>query len=215
MLAAAWCRTPHVLVLPPMSFGFSPHHQTWPGTISLSLNTFVSVVTDVVESLHRTGFQRMLIVNGHGGNDGPLIAACTALTSNGFGAGFVDYFSPGQKQWLELLPGQLRRVGHACAYETSIQLALRPDAEIARIMAGIENLPPRLSPPYLVEDVPDPLRSAGGHWGAGFGPGDVGYEGDPAVSSPDVGQSLLEQTVRGLAEFMEVFAATRFSQGKR
>jgi creatinine amidohydrolase len=53
--AAARCASPHVLVLPAPSFGFSPHHRAWPGTITLTLETFVGLVTDVVESLHQAG----------------------------------------------------------------------------------------------------------------------------------------------------------------
>jgi len=82
LLAAERCMAPHVLVLPPPSFGFSPHHLAWPGTVSLSLPTFLGLVGDVADSLHRTGFDRLLIVNGHGGNIGPLASACTALVSH-------------------------------------------------------------------------------------------------------------------------------------
>lgn len=94
MLAADRCDSPHVLVLPPPSFGFSPHHRAWPGTVSLSLATFIGLVTDVAESLHRTGFDRLLIVNGHGGNVGPLTSACTELVSRGLRVAAVTYFSP-------------------------------------------------------------------------------------------------------------------------
>ena len=41
LAAAERCPAPHVLVLPPPSFGFSPHHRAWAGTITLSLDTFV------------------------------------------------------------------------------------------------------------------------------------------------------------------------------
>ena len=116
LLAAERCASPHVLVLPPPSFGFSPHHRAWAGTITLSLETFIGMVTDVAESLHRTGFRRLLIVNGHGGNQGPLVSACTALASRGLEVGYVNYFAPGEKQWMEVLPGAMRGVGHACAY---------------------------------------------------------------------------------------------------
>jgi len=46
MAAAERCPAPHVLVLPPPSFGFSPHHRAWAGTITLSLETFIGMVTD-------------------------------------------------------------------------------------------------------------------------------------------------------------------------
>jgi len=159
--AAERCRAPHVLVLPLPSFGFSPHHRAWAGTITLSLETFVGLVTDVAESLHRTGFRRLLIVNGRGGNQGPLTAACTVLASCGLEVGYVNYMVPGQQQWLEVLPGALRGVGHACAHETALQLVLRPPEMADRIASLIGHLPPRLSPSYVAGNAPDVLRPAG------------------------------------------------------
>ena len=212
MQAAARCASPHVLVLPSPSFGFSPHHRAWPGTITLSLETFVGLVTDVIESLHRTGFKRMLIVNGHGGNQGPLTSACTALASRGIEVGYVNYMSPGQKQWLELLPGTTRGVAHACAYETSLQMALRP-AEADRIAAKIANLPPRAGPSYAAGNAPDPIRAAGAYFAPIFAAGDVGYVGDPAASTVAAGEAMIEATVAALATFFTDFAQTQVRAG--
>jgi creatinine amidohydrolase len=210
--AAARCASPHVLVLPPPSFGFSPHHRAWPGTITLSLETFTGMVTDVIESLHRTGFKRTLIVNGHGGNQGPLTSACTALASRGIEVAYVNYMSPGQKQWLAVLPGATRHVAHACAYETSVQLALRP-AEADRIAAKIVGLPPRTEPPYAAGNAPDPIRAAGAYFAPVFAAGDVGYVGDPAASTVAAGEALIEATVAALATFLADFAQTRLRAG--
>jgi creatinine amidohydrolase len=210
--AAARCASPHVLVLPSPSFGFSPHHRAWPGTITLSLETFVGLITDVAESLHRTGFKRMLIVNGHGGNQGPLTSACTALASRGIEIGYVNYLSPGQKQWLEILPGATRGVAHACAYETSLQMALRP-AEADRIAAKIISLPPRAGPSYAAGNAPDPIRAAGGYFAPIFAAGDVGYVGDPAASTVAAGEAMIEATVAALATFFADFAQTQVRAG--
>jgi creatinine amidohydrolase len=212
LLAAERCADPHVLVLPPPSFGFSPHHRAWAGTITLSLETFVGVVTDVAESLHRTGFRRLLVVNGHGGNQGPLTSACTALASRGLGVGYVNYFSPGEKQWLEVLPGAQRAVGHACAYETGLQLALRP-AEADRIAARAADLPPRLAPCYLAGNAPDVIRPAGAYWGAIFVAGDVGYVGDPAAATKESGAATLDATIAALASFFAAFATAQLRVG--
>ncbi len=65
---AASART-NVLVAPPMNFGVSPYFLTYPGTISLEPETLMAVVEDVVNSLYGFGFRRILILNGHGGND--------------------------------------------------------------------------------------------------------------------------------------------------
>ena len=213
MRAAARCPAPHVLVLPPPSFGFSPHHRAWAGTITLSLDTFVGMITDVAESLHRTGFKRLLIVNGHGGNQGPLNSACTALASRGLEVGYVNYFAPGQKQWLAVLPGALRGVGHACAFETALQLALRPAALATRIAERIRDLPPRLSPSYVAGNAPDVMRPAGAYWAAIFAPGDVGYVGDPAAATRESGEAMIESTVAALAQFFADFASAQLRVG--
>lgn len=57
-----------VPVFPVMPYGCAPYFAAYPGTISLRVETLLAVVRDVVTSLHRSGFRRLLIVNGHGGN---------------------------------------------------------------------------------------------------------------------------------------------------
>ena len=209
--AAERCTAAHALVLPPPSFGFSPHHQAWPGTVTLRLSTFLALVSDVADSTHRAGFDRLLIVNGHGGNNGPLAAACTELVSRGLRVASVQYFSPGQAEWLPLLPGQKRGVGHACAYETAMQLALRPD-DRQRIEGRIDSLPPRMTPPYA-EDGANPFENMGVSYAALFPAGDPGYSGDPAAATLAAGEAMLEATVAGLARFLAVFGTARLKVG--
>lgn len=58
-----------VLVAPPLNFGCSPYFLAYPGTISLRAETLNALIEDVVRSLYGEGFRRMLIINGHGGNN--------------------------------------------------------------------------------------------------------------------------------------------------
>lgn len=62
-----------VLVAPALNFGASPYFLSYPGTLSLRLSTLLDVVEDLVRSAYRQGFRRILILNGHGGNDGARI----------------------------------------------------------------------------------------------------------------------------------------------
>jgi creatinine amidohydrolase len=211
LAAAERCTSVHTLVLPPPSFGFSPHHQAWPGTITLRLSTFLALITDVADSVHRAGFDRLLIVNGHGGNNGPLSAICTELVSRGLRVAAISYFSPGQPQWAPHVPGAKPGVGHACAYETAMQLALRPD-DRQRIEGRIQGLPPRLVPAY-VEGEGNPLKDTGAMYAALFPAEDPGYYGDPAAATLDAGEKLLAATIEGLAAFYATFAAAKLKVG--
>jgi len=56
-------------VFPVIPYGLAPYFNAYPGTICLRVETLMAVVRDVVASLRRSGFQQILIVNGHGGNN--------------------------------------------------------------------------------------------------------------------------------------------------
>ncbi|WP_163602666.1 creatininase family protein, partial [Klebsiella pneumoniae] len=57
-----------VPVFPVLPYGLASSFADFPGTVSLSLRTYVGVIEDVLDSLYHGGFRRILIVNGHGGN---------------------------------------------------------------------------------------------------------------------------------------------------
>lgn len=68
-LAEAASQKTGVMVAPALNFGVSPYFLTYPGTISLRSNTFLDLVEDMVRSVYGQGFHRLLVLNGHGGND--------------------------------------------------------------------------------------------------------------------------------------------------
>ena len=57
-----------VPVLPVLPYGITPRFAAYPGSPTLRVETFLAVVTDLLDSLSGQGFRRILIVNGHGGN---------------------------------------------------------------------------------------------------------------------------------------------------
>ena len=69
-LADAASQQTGVLVAPPVNFGVSPYFLTYPGTLSLRSSTLLDLAEDLVRSAYGQGFRRMLLLNGHGGNDG-------------------------------------------------------------------------------------------------------------------------------------------------
>jgi creatinine amidohydrolase len=67
-----------VPVYPAMPFGLAPYFSAFPGSMSLRVETLVAVFRDLIASVHRSGFRRVLIVNGHGGN-APVAALAKEL----------------------------------------------------------------------------------------------------------------------------------------
>jgi creatinine amidohydrolase/Fe(II)-dependent formamide hydrolase-like protein len=66
-------------VAPTIRIGCSSHHLAFPGTLSFSDETFHGVVTDLIQSLARGGFGRVVLLPTHGGNFGPLGTALERL----------------------------------------------------------------------------------------------------------------------------------------
>lgn len=68
-LADAASQKTGVLIAPPLNFGISPYFLDYPGTLSLRSSTFLDLIEDLIRSVYRQGFRRILVLNGHGGND--------------------------------------------------------------------------------------------------------------------------------------------------
>ena len=69
-------------VFPVQAYGITPYFMAYPGTISLSADTYLRIITDILDSLKRTGFRRILFVNGHGGNTPGQTAAIEWMGRN-------------------------------------------------------------------------------------------------------------------------------------
>ena len=130
-------------VAPTVTIGCSHHHLGFPGTLSLSDETFAGVVGDVVSSLARGGFRRVVLLPSHGGNFAPLAAAMkkigdtvdglrvTALTDP------APLFSPAQigadEFGVPLGEGGI----HSGEWETSMIMAIHPElVHLERAQAG-------------------------------------------------------------------------------
>lgn len=69
-LADAASKGTGILLAPPVNYGCSPYFLAYPGTLSLRLSTLMDVTEDIIRSAFGQGFKRILILNGHGGNNG-------------------------------------------------------------------------------------------------------------------------------------------------
>lgn len=63
-------------VFPVLAYGMTPSFAAYPGTISVRISTYVALIEDLLEGFYRSGFRRIVLVNGHGGNS-PVMTLCT------------------------------------------------------------------------------------------------------------------------------------------
>jgi hypothetical protein len=85
---------PRAVVTPPLPYGVSYHHMSFPGTMTLSPETFQAVVLEVVESLRQHGVERFFIIDGHAGNQGALDVLMTKLRfQKRIRAAYLFYFT--------------------------------------------------------------------------------------------------------------------------
>jgi creatinine amidohydrolase len=116
-----------VVVAPTVWSGLSEHHMPFGGTITLDYPTFHALLRCVCRSLERHGFGRVLLLNGHGGNEAALRVVVEQLSTElEMVLATVTYWHLAAERFRAILERQ-SGVRHACEAETSMILALRPD----------------------------------------------------------------------------------------
>ncbi len=117
---------PKALVLAPVNYGVSFHHMEFPGTITMQPETLIATVMDVAESLKHHGIKKILMLNGHGGNQASLGVAVTKMRFKlKMQASYVGC-GGGLSQDLSASKGVSEIRGHSCEVETSQTMHLAP-----------------------------------------------------------------------------------------
>jgi creatinine amidohydrolase len=178
-----------VLLLPTLWLGASAHHLRFGATLSAEVDTHVTLLGDLLVPLLNDGYQRLLVLNGHGGNTDTIHLALRRLRPrypSRLLAG-ADYWDLAAAEFAALAEGPLKTMGHACEFETSMILAIRPDlVRLAEVRDDPPTDDPVLRGLYLAED----MRQRTDH-------GAVGY---PERASPEKGRALLDAAVRRTSE---------------
>jgi creatinine amidohydrolase len=189
---------PRAVVAPPLPYGVSYHHMKFPGTMTLSPETFQAVVLEVVESLRRHGLERFFVVDGHAGNQGALDVLMTKLRFQmGIQAAYLFYFTIVDDLMRE--GAKTERWGHACEVEASMGLALQPDIVRSEALEAGKLRPaslpysnvmekPRVGVPLAFEELTE-----------------NGALGDAHQASEAFGQRLADAVVERSVEFLERF----------
>lgn len=111
--------------LPTLPYGYSEHHMTYPGTITLGADTYQSVLEEVGASMAEHGVDRLAIVNCHGGNQSPMkLAADRLQRDHGLEVYPIHWTEYGREQLVEEFGEDW---GHAGDHETSVTELFHPD----------------------------------------------------------------------------------------
>ena len=188
---------PRALVAPLLPLGVSPHHMSFPGTITLRPETYEALLWDVITSLKSHGLSHFLLVNGHGGNVAPLNVISMKLRRElnvrvavmFYMQLAADVIKAGAKTTL---------YGHACEVETSVGLYLAPQAVKPERVAGEVShythaytdikSEARLNYPFMFEELTA-----------------NGALGDARLATFEFGQTIVETTLERTLEFLQSF----------
>ncbi|MEU9122581.1 creatininase family protein [Streptomyces sp. NPDC048506] len=180
-----------VLLLPPLTVSCSHEHADWPGTVSISARTLHAVVTDVADSLRRSGIGTLILVNGHGGN-----YVLRNVVQESGGSGLRMALFPGTADW----EAARTRAGvqtsghsdmHAGEVETSILLHAHPEL----VKDGYP------SADCTADDRKHLLTLGMSAYTAS------GVIGRPSLASADKGRELLAGLAEAFDEYVALFGA--------
>lgn len=188
-----------VMVAPVIAVGMAQHHMQFPGSMTLRPSTLMAVVRDCLLSLSRHGFDRVLMINGHGGNVATVQAAFAETQMELDGVSPRPRLSTRLLNWWELPEVERLSVelygdavgSHATPPEVALTWALHPETADPRPLAP--SLAPR-GPFYSAAD-----------FRARFPDGRIGS--NPSLASAAHGEKLLACAVSEIAAMAKGFFA--------
>jgi creatinine amidohydrolase len=167
-----------IVLAPTVPYGSSDHHLAVGGALSLPARAFEDCARGLVASANASGFRRVFVVNGHGGNEDLLrVAAQAATASEPLAVAGGAYWSLARSELAAIFPEPGLVPGHAGRFETSLVLALRPDL--------VEQPPARADDP--IDDVQTYWQEDRSVWQA-----IDGYSDTPEDGSAEEGATCLE-----------------------
>ena len=193
-----------VLVLPPVSFGLNRHHLDFPGTIHVEPEAFINFCLSITKSVAYHGFEKILIVNGHGSNTPlvDLVARKTVLETRSLCAA-VNYYSLGVEAFNRVKETPV--MAHADEFETSLYLHLAPErVHMEKAVADSD-----VVGKYMSSDSTSPHVRFNDYWGRWT---KIGVHGDPTAATPAKGKIIWEAVVPALIEIVDEFRGWPISE---
>lgn len=183
-----------VVVSPPIWTGLSHYKQGHPGTITLKMETYIEVVCDVCRSIHGNGFERIVVLNGHGGNRSINQAISIKLTEEDIFILPITYWDMVSAFLLEHSQRDAGSIGHAGEWETALQLYLRPDLVCHDRITGDDDRPDLPAEIRQFAAFAERLRERAG-----------GVHGDPTTATAEQGKRLFDASVEALTSTLRAY----------
>jgi creatinine amidohydrolase/Fe(II)-dependent formamide hydrolase-like protein len=188
------CSPPRPLVLPLLPYGVSYHHRDFKGTVGITNETLSQLVYDVGMSCAENGIRKLIIINGHGGNDPALHYAAQMINRD---TGIFVCVDSGETSDVDIAKLTVTANDvHAGEVETSTSLAIRPELVHMELA---ESSIPAFSSEYL-----DFSSKRGISW---FGSTRMispnGIMGDPTRADAAKGERIWQIMVAHLVAFIE------------
>jgi creatinine amidohydrolase len=184
--------------LPCLYYGKSNEHFGFPGTITLTAETLLSLIKEVATSIYDSGFRKLVLMNSHGGQPQIIEIAARDIHQENPDFQVFPFFTwrvPNITQKL-LTKQELEHGIHAGDAETSLMLALLP--EQVRIDLAVKEYPQNLPQ--------DSLISMEGKLPFAWLTKEVsisGVMGDATVATPEKGQKILASLADGWVSVIE------------
>lgn len=195
-----------IILAPTLPYGSSHHHLAFGGTISISADLYVQVICDLVRSLIQSGFRRIVLLNGHGGNITPVKQALSML-SREFDPlvpayiALATYWELGGSAFSGEAPMESPALSHACEYETSMMLHLYPEKVF---MDKVERAKRPAPNGYIAFEDDQPYRGVSLVKQTQF-ISNNGCSGEPQLAKAEKGKHLINKAVTALVEFLDAY----------
>jgi creatinine amidohydrolase len=189
-----------VLVAPVVDFGYYPAFVGYPGSQHLRAETFIALLTDILERLLAQGARRLAIVNTGVSTEGPVQIAVRDLQArHGVQVPVADIrnLGHGSRHLLEQKLG-----GHADESETSVMLAIAP--ELVDLSRAVPDYGHMLQQPRSVFVAPAAFT---GDPQAGTNYSAQGARGDPTLATVEKGRAILAAMVDDLVAGLQPLCA--------
>ncbi len=189
-----------VLILPPIAYGLNLHHIDFPGTIHIEPETFIVFCLNITKSVAYHGFEKILLVNGHGSNQPliDLIARKTVLATRSlcFATGYFHFL---MEKFHQVRESEV--IAHADEFETSLYLHLAGERVQMDLAVADDDRRGEFVSSDSTGNYPVRFNDYWGRWTQ------TGVHGDATKATAEKGQVIFEAAVDGLVRLVDELRA--------